>query len=530
MTSISQTAPDQPLASEHALTWLDALLALVLGGLSLALYVRTLAPFVLGGDSAEFQVLAYQLGIAHTPGYPIYLLLAKPFTLLPIHDIAYRVSLFSAVMAAVAVAGVYLATRLLAGARLAAVFAALALAVSYTFWSQATIAEVYSSGAAFVTLVWIGLLAWYRTGGRRPLFLAGLCGGLSLGVHSTVALLAPAVLLFLWLNRARWHGAWRAAILGAVAGLLLYLLAFAAVDLRAPPANIFNAAYAPARSSWNLSQADVDSPIQRMIFIGSGAQWRGAMFADRDKLPRRLLEYARDIQRELAWPTLLLAVAGMALLFWRESSLGWLFLSALLLQWGFSFTYQISDYRVFYITGYLLLAMLAAYAAAGVAAGLARLPFAGARLVAATALLAIMALGVWPQLAPYLPAVRADRIAFLGDPGYLVDSQTEPVYQVSARVVDKLPPNAIVFVEWFQLYTYYYAAQVERDRFDLRFVEAAPHAARPGLPDSTIEFIGDNIGTHPILFARPWPEIEAAGYRLQGRDINFTRFYLVERR
>jgi hypothetical protein len=60
MSSISQTAPDQPLASEYALTWLDALLALLLGGLSLALYVRTLAPFVLGGDSAEFQVLAYQ--------------------------------------------------------------------------------------------------------------------------------------------------------------------------------------------------------------------------------------------------------------------------------------------------------------------------------------------------------------------------------------------------------------------------------------------------------------------------------------
>jgi len=347
-------------------------------------------------------------------------------------------------------------------------------------------------------------------------------------VHSTVALLAPAVLLFLWLNRAR--RPWRAAILGAAAGLLLYLLAFAAIDLRAPPANIFNAAYAPARSSWNLSQADLGSPVQRMIFIGSGAQWRGTMFADRAKLPARLLEYMRDIRREFAWPTLLLAAAGLALLFWREASLGWLFLIALLAQWGFSFTYQISDYRVFYITGYLLLAMLAGYAAARVAAGLARLPLAGARLIAAGALLAIMVLGVWPRLAPYLPALRAGRVAFLGDPGYPADSQTEPQYQVTARVVDRLPQNAIVFVEWFQLYTYYYAAQVERDRFDLRFVEAAPHAARPGLPASTIEFIGDNIDSHPILFARPWQELEAAGYRLQGRDINFTRFYQVERR
>jgi hypothetical protein len=518
------------VAIDYALTWLDTLLALLLGGVSLALYVRTLAPFVLGSDSGEFQVLAYQLGIAHTPGYPVYLVLAKLLTLLPFRDIAYRVNLFSAVMAAVTVAGVYLAARLLAGTRLAAAFAALALAVSYTFWTQATIAEVYTSGTAFVALVLIGLLAWYRTGSRRMLFLAGLCGGLSPGVHSTVGLLAPAVLLFLWLNRARWPGAWRAATLGAAAGLLLYLLLFAALDLRAPPANIFNATYAPARSSWNLSQADLDSPIRRMLFIGSAAQWRGAMLADWAKLPARLLEYAHNVGRELAWPTVLLAVAGMALLFWRDASLGWLFLSALLLQWGFSFTYQISDYAVFYITGYLLLAMLAGYAAAGIAAGLARLPFAGARLASAAVLLTLIVLGAWPQLAPYLPAVRDGRAAFLGDPGYMADSQTGSDYQATTRVVAHLPPNAIVFVEWFQLYTYYYAAQVGSDRFDLRFVEAAPHADRPGLPESTIEFVGANIATHPILFARPWKEIESAGYRFEERDINSVRFYQVEQR
>src|SRR6476620_10292283 len=99
--SVPQATQAQPLASDYALTWLDAVLALLLGGASLAMYARTLAPFVLGSDSGEFQVLVYQLGIAHTPGYPIYLVLAKLLTLLPIRDIAYRVNLFSAVMAGV---------------------------------------------------------------------------------------------------------------------------------------------------------------------------------------------------------------------------------------------------------------------------------------------------------------------------------------------------------------------------------------------------------------------------------------------
>jgi hypothetical protein len=84
-----------------------------MGITSLILYVRTLAPGVLPGDSGEFQVLAYQLGIAHCPGYPVYLLMAKLVTFLPVGDIAYRVNLFSAIMAALAVCSVYLVARLI---------------------------------------------------------------------------------------------------------------------------------------------------------------------------------------------------------------------------------------------------------------------------------------------------------------------------------------------------------------------------------------------------------------------------------
>jgi hypothetical protein len=522
------TSQEQRTTPEHLLTWVDAVLALLAGGLSLALYVRTLVPFPLVDDSAEFEVLAYQVGIAHTPGYPVYLLLAKLFTFLPVRDIAYRVNLFSAFMAAVTVAGVYLTARLLARDRLAALFAGLSLAVSFTFWSQAIIAEVYTAGAAFAALVWAGLLAWYRTGRRRPLFLAGLCGGVSLGVHSSVALIAPAVLLFLWLNRKRWPNFWAAAVLGAAIGTLLYLLAFIAVDLHAPPANIFNAAYGPARSSWNLSQEDLDSPIERMIFIGTGRQWQGAMLTGWSKLPSRGFQYVTGFPHEFAWLTILLIACGLPLLFWRERSLGWLFLTALLIQWTFAFTYQISDYYVFYITGYMLMAMLAAYAAAQITAWLARRPFRAARLIQVAALLAILAFGIWRLLAPYWESVRAGAIPFTHVEGYLVDDETETISRVAERVVEQLPPNAIVFIQWYQLYTYYYAAHIEKGRLDLRFVEPAPHADRPGLPASVIEFIRENIATHPIFFTQPWDEVEAAGFRFQARDIRFIRFYQVE--
>ena len=82
------------------LTIIDTIIASLLGVAGLLLYIRTLAPTLLRGDSAEFQTLAKTLGMTHPTGYPVYLLVAKVFTWLPVGNTAYRVTLFSAVCAA----------------------------------------------------------------------------------------------------------------------------------------------------------------------------------------------------------------------------------------------------------------------------------------------------------------------------------------------------------------------------------------------------------------------------------------------
>ena len=83
------------------LTRIDAALTFAAGIAAFALYLRTLAPTVLGFDSGEFQFVVPTLGLAHPTGYPLYLLLGKLFTALPVGDVAYRVNLFSAVAMAV---------------------------------------------------------------------------------------------------------------------------------------------------------------------------------------------------------------------------------------------------------------------------------------------------------------------------------------------------------------------------------------------------------------------------------------------
>ena len=72
--------------------------------MGLGLYMYTLAPTVLPSNSGEFQFVADILGIAHPPGYPLYTMLGKLFTLIPLGDVAYRVNLMSAFFAALTLA------------------------------------------------------------------------------------------------------------------------------------------------------------------------------------------------------------------------------------------------------------------------------------------------------------------------------------------------------------------------------------------------------------------------------------------
>src|SRR5437763_16284396 len=71
---------------------------------ALMLYARTLAPTVTLVDSGELMLAAHTLGVAHPPGFPLYVLLAHFFTGLPIGSVAARVNFASALFAALAAA------------------------------------------------------------------------------------------------------------------------------------------------------------------------------------------------------------------------------------------------------------------------------------------------------------------------------------------------------------------------------------------------------------------------------------------
>ena len=125
----------------------DFLIALLIGIAALALYIRTLAPSLLWGDSAEFQTLSYTLGMTHPSGYMTQIMFGKLFTYIPVGNIAYRVNLMSAFFGALAVAETYLIVRLLGGWRIAGISASILLTLTEGFWWRALLAESYAPAA-----------------------------------------------------------------------------------------------------------------------------------------------------------------------------------------------------------------------------------------------------------------------------------------------------------------------------------------------------------------------------------------------
>ena len=164
--------------------------------LTFLVYLKTLAPGVYGFDSAELATGVFTQGIVHPPGYPLYLLIGKLFTFLPLRDVAYRLNLMSAFFASLTVLLLYLAINNILENRFAAWAAACLFALSNYFWQMALVAEVYAPFTAFLAGDLLILSLWRKTGHRTYLMAFSLLYGLTLTAHTSGILFAPA---FAWL-------------------------------------------------------------------------------------------------------------------------------------------------------------------------------------------------------------------------------------------------------------------------------------------------------------------------------------------
>ncbi len=159
------------------------------------LYAASTPRTVMLEDDGLFITTAAHAGVAHAPGYPLYVLIGWLASHIPYGSIAWRVHSASGAMAALTC--VLLAWLVLrrTGNRPAAYIAAAALALSEHFWSQAIIADVYTTNTAMLFLTLVLLQEALAKRQWRLWVAAAMVYGLGLGNHWPLLVLGSPLLL-----------------------------------------------------------------------------------------------------------------------------------------------------------------------------------------------------------------------------------------------------------------------------------------------------------------------------------------------
>lgn len=291
----------------HGAAWVAALAALWV-------YAVTLSPTVTwrnqGEDSGDLLVASATLGIPHPTGYPLYVVLGRVASLVPVGSVAYRINLVSALAGA---AGIYFLARWIlelaprAAGPAAALFGALAGSLLYAFsrgaWSQSVLAEVYTLNIALLGASLWSIARADRTGKVRWLCLSAYLFGLGLTNHLLILAAAPALLI-----AAGRRVVSREIGLPGIVLLLLLALWGATLDLYLP----IRASQGP-EFSWG-----VPNTPERLWWVLSGAQYARNFFER--SLPEAVLHLVPG-----RWPLdfgaglLLLGAGVVSLAIWRRA-------------------------------------------------------------------------------------------------------------------------------------------------------------------------------------------------------------------
>lgn len=439
------------------------------------LYLLTLAPGMLGGDAGELQFVPAILGLPHPTGTPLYVLLGKAWSLIPLGPtVAYRMNLLAAVSAALAIVLLFRLVHELIGHAIPALCAALFLAVSTTFWEQAIIADKYAFNALMVTLLLsLALKCGKAHSLTLPLTLA-FTYGLSLTHHRSMLLFAPPLLIYgWWYQRSALWSNWRRLlrlVFLCLVPLLLYLYLPWAEARNLPPGTW----HPRTLSDWLVYLRD--------------AGFTSLVSLDSRDLGTRLAAYLQVMARDFEWGGAVLGIIGVAWLLLRRHAEAIFLIVAFLIQAVLAANYHVPRVHVFFLPSQIIYAIWIGCGLGVIWREIERWTTGRSRWLILTTLgVVATVMLLWPLLT--LPArYRPLRESHLG--AGVLDSwrQTLKSGQMAdrlGRAIEDVIPQAVIVSDWEQATPLWYVQQIDGLRPDVQIVypiERLDEAATWGRP------------------------------------------------
>ena len=306
--------------------------------LTFVVYLLTLLPTVGLIDSGELAAGCSMLNILHPTGYPLYTMLGRLASLVPVATVVNRVAVLSALLAACGVGFFLLLGLRLGVSRTVAGAAALLLGFSFPVWGVAVDVEVYSLTLVMVVLVWLGTESVLRGG---PLLGLAYLTGLTLANHMSALSTVLGVTLAVAV-------AYRREFVRRIPVLfLLFLLGvspylFLILRARAGPLFAWGNPYDLERLYWHVT----------------GRQYQVWMFSQ--SLPEVAHNAGRGaalLSRSFIYVLVPVVVYGAALLFRKRQSLAIGLAVSAVATFAYAVNYSIPDIESYYLPCLVALAV-----------------------------------------------------------------------------------------------------------------------------------------------------------------------------
>lgn len=437
--------------------------ALVIFGVLLALYVRTLMPGTVGGDAGELQYAGPILALTHPTGLPLYIFVGYVWAkIVDIGTVAYRMNLLAAVSAALACAITFWMNYRLYGRLVIGLACGLILGLGATFWGQAVLADKYAFNTLWVALV-LGLaLLWAREHeqphGDKLLYILSGVYGISLLHHRTMLLFAFGLGFMVIYHEGWkvWQNKRRSLIcLGLVTlpALIVYPLFLPWIQAR----NLAPSEWQPQTvGEWIEWLMDRDEAKEAFVTTGVGPM---------------LESYGRTMLYDYTLIVLVIAVLGLVMMARRDFGSAFLLGFTYLIQGGLSANWRDNDRPfTYFLPSFILLVYAFGY-------GLNELWEWTKRQLAtrevrwqpaASVVIAVLVAVVIGLQFRYAYPIRAEDADY-GKPLGLwrTTVKTGDMGERLASGLDDLPRDAVLLTDWEQVTILWYYQKVERVRPDV---------------------------------------------------------------
>lgn len=322
---------------------------------SFFLYLRTMAPTIYNLDSAELTTAASTGGLVRATGYPLYLIIGRLWSHLPIGDVGYRMNLLSAVCAALTLA---LAERILRrlGVGVWARLAALGLlATAQFFWALALIAEVYTLHTAILAGIILALLRWAERPTPGRLAVATILTGVGFGNHVATVLAAPGCVWFV-LNAAPKKALELRSLCLAVIGLAAGLAVYVYLPLVYWTRPEFN--YVGWFDAYGRFDPINLATLEGLWWLVSGKVFSDVMMAySTPELLREVGHFGAELVRAFMVIGIGPGLVGIVVSWRRSRALGGLLLLVFAISAGFYINYRVIDKDTMFLPAYLVWAL-----------------------------------------------------------------------------------------------------------------------------------------------------------------------------